>query len=116
MSSAFHLGGESVWGTNGAVEVVVSALRRQAEAGSGPADPLAAFLRDEGELFPFTGRGVFLDEVLTTPDARRRFRVALDAAAAELLAGDELSDSGKDWLRWAAGRLAELTASTAPPP
>ncbi|MBX9580437.1 MAG: hypothetical protein K2X87_09025 [Gemmataceae bacterium] len=118
MSSAFHVGGESVWGTNGAVEVLVTALRRQAEDRHGPADPLVRFLRAEEELFPFAGRGVFLDGILAGPDDRQRFRGILDAAVAELMASDELSDYGKDWLRPAADRLREQlgpTASTARP-
>lgn len=119
MPAGFDIRGEDVSGTNGAVVLLLETLARRAAQWYGPADPLAAFLHGEREGW-FVGKYVFLDEPLAAPADRAKFLAVLGAAEAELLAGDEYSDSGRDWLRTAAAflreRLAALTASTAPPP
>lgn len=119
MSSGFKVADEIVWGTNGAVEGLLETLGRYAANRYGTEDRLAAFCRDHADQ-PAWGWVIHLDEVLTDPTDRQKFRNVLDAAIAELSAGDEYTEYGKNWLRYAVGwlheRLEGPTASTAPPP
>ncbi len=96
MSAGFKIAGEVYWGTNGGVEAFVEALADAAGRRFGPTDPLAAFFREEREAF-FTGKVVFLDELLVDAAARARFLEVLKWATQELLRGDELTEYGKEW-------------------
>jgi hypothetical protein len=104
MSAGFKIKGEVFWGTNGAVEAYVEALAAQAAARFGPDDPLAAFLRDEREVF-YSGKIVFLDEWLGDADARRRFLEILDAASEQLIKEGAFTDYGREWMNSEITRL-----------
>ncbi|MBY0230875.1 MAG: hypothetical protein K2W96_16440 [Gemmataceae bacterium] len=95
MSAGFEVGGEVSWGTNGAVEAYLEAMAEEAAARSGPADPLAAFLREEREAFSM-GKVVFLDDWLGDAAARARFVELLDAATNRLR--DGFTDYGREWM------------------
>ena len=97
MSAGFKVAGEFFWGTNGAVEAYVEALAGLAAARFGPDDPLSAFFCDERDAF-FTGKIVFLDRFLTSPQSRRRLVELFDGATEQLLREGAFSDYGREWV------------------
>jgi hypothetical protein len=113
MSAGFKVADEVFWGTNGAVEAYVEALATQAAARFGPDDALAAFFREERERF-FTGKVVFLDELLAGPAVRGRFLEVLDAATEQLLQEGVFTEYGREWVESVMERLRGRIAGDSP--
>jgi hypothetical protein len=110
MPAGFEFADEVFWGSNGAVEAYVETLAQLAAERFGDADDLAAFFRDEAGGF-FTGKVVFLTEVLPDKPSRDKF-LHLLAAASERLR-DEFTDLGRAWIDDVIRRLGERITAPA---
>ncbi len=113
MSAGFNVADEVFWGTNGAVECYVEALAAQAAARFGPNDALATFFQEEREGF-FTGKVVFLDELLGDAAVRVKFLEVLDAATEQLIQEGAFTDYGRDWVGAVVARLRAKIAGKSP--
>jgi hypothetical protein len=113
MSAGFRVGGEVFWGTNGAVEAYLEALADLAAARLGLDDPLAAFLREERDVFQ-AGRVVPLDGWLAAPAGRALLEGLLDGAADRLLREGVFSEYGREWVATVVSALRARVAEGGP--
>ena len=110
MSSGFKFAGQVDWGSNGAIETYVETLAQLAADRFGPDDRLATALREERKFF-YTGKVVFLHEILTGPVDRLRFAGLLDAATDEILRDQTFTDYGCRWIDVTIRRLRDRIAA-----
>lgn len=97
MSAGLKFADVVFWGTNGAVEALLEALVAQAESQFSSNDRLTTFLRDERTGF-YSGKVVYLDDLLGNPVARQQFLSLLDDASRELIRAGTLTEYGSAWL------------------
>jgi hypothetical protein len=107
MSSAFHIGDETFWGSNGAIDTYLAVMKDLAVAHYGQQDPLAARLTDEHELRRSGGMGmiVLLDDWLLDAESRDRFLWLLDTATDQILRQGTFTDSGREWIAMVMAKL-----------
>lgn len=97
MSAGFRVDREVFWGTNGAIEELLSAMAALA-ATRCPDTPLARFLQDERDGFS-SGKVVDLDEWRQTIGDRERLLDLFDSAVSVHLRNDEWTPYGRHWLQ-----------------
>ncbi|WP_148594917.1 hypothetical protein [Aquisphaera giovannonii] len=113
VSAGFDFAGQDYWGINCAVEAYLETLARIAAERLGPGDPMAIALSDESDGF-FTGKVVFVDDILHRPGDRQRFVPLLDAATDQLLREDVFTDYGRRWVATIVQSLRDRLAAPDP--
>lgn len=113
MSAAFEFREHLCWGSNGIIEEYLE--RMAAAPAQTPADAaLAGWLKARRESF-FMGEVVVLDDILADRASAARFVALLEGATVELVAGDQLSEYGRQWVEQEIPALkASVTAWTSP--
>lgn len=113
MSSAFHIGDDSFWGSNGAIATYVEIMKDLAVAHFGAQDPLAAHLTQEHEYrrAGASGMVVLLDGWLSDAESRDRFVWLLDTATDLILHQGTFTDSGREWIAMVVARLRARVAA-----
>ncbi len=116
MGAGFDFAAQVHWGTNGAIEAYLEALAQIAAERFGADDRLAAAFGEERDGF-FTGKVVFLDDILTEAGDQGRFIGLLDAATDKLLQEQVFTDHGREWvatvIRALRGRLVQADPAAA---
>ena len=113
MSAGLSIRDTVVWGTNGALETLISEMRTEAAERLGNDAPLTVFLANESAAF-FMGKVVFLDDWVKDAENRQKLLEILNAGSERLLKRNTLSDYGKDWLLQMLGELRTTLSQSNP--
>jgi hypothetical protein len=97
MSAGFDIDGEVFWGTNGAIEAYVEAMAEQSAARFGADHPWTRFFNEQRDGF-FSGKVVFLDELIRGAPSRADLVELLDLATAELARREVFTEFGRQWV------------------
>ena len=113
MSSAFHIGDDTFWGSNGAIDTYVEIMKDLAVAHFGTQDALAVHLTEVHEYFRTGARSrvVLLDNWLLDAESRDRFLWLLDTATELVLRQGTFTDAGREWIAMVVSKLRTRIAA-----
>jgi hypothetical protein len=113
MSSAFHIGDDTFWGSNGAIDTYLEIMKDLAVAHFGAQDPLAVHLTEvhESRRSSARSRVVLLDHWLLDTESRDRFLWLLDTATDVVLQQGTFTNAGREWIAMIVTKLRTRIAA-----